>query len=279
MTSLNPPTHHDKVFTPELDELINRYLSAAHGLEKTVLKNKIVRHCLPYVTGIARGLARRSNDPVDDLVQVGAMGLIKAIDRYNPLSGNKFKTYATYLITGEIRHYLRDKALMIKPPRQIYELYYRMNQIIQTLTESLGRTPTDMEIAEELQCPVAQVRQVSEVEQRKQLVSLDEYLVKDAHQGETQYIERLVDEKYNAFLVNQESRLMLEKALYKLKREHREVIMMTFYDDLSQSEIATQLGISQMQVSRRLRKALELLQQSFGVSHPLFQKGFPQALP
>lgn len=254
----------DKVFTPELDDLLNAYLSSSNVLEKTALKNRMTKHCLPYVQSLARGLARRSEDPLDDLVQVGCLGLIKAMDKYNPLSGNKFKTYATYLITGEIRHYLRDKALMIKPPRQIYELYYRMNQIIQKLTDELERTPTDLEIAEELQCSVDKVKTMGEVDYRRQMVSLDDYVIRDSGGGgETQHVERLVDDKYNGFLQCQESRLMIEKALYKLKKEYRDVILMTFYEDLSQTEIAQLLGISQMQVSRRLRKALELLQVDF----------------
>ena len=104
---------------------------------------------------------------------------------------------------------------------------------------------------------------MGEIERRRNPVSLDEFIVNDGQQSETVYVERLVDEKYNHFLRCEESRLMIERALYQLKKEHRDVIMMTYYEDMSQHEIAEELGISQMQVSRRLRKALELLQQDF----------------
>ena len=263
MPTAGRTTDSNQVFDTTLDELLSAYIASNNQLERAALKNKITKKCLPYVRTLARGLARRRTDPLEDLVQVGCMGLVKALEKYNPLTGNKFKTYATYLITGEIRHYLRDKASLIKAPRQMYELYYRMNQIVQRLTDELGRTPTDLEIADELQCSMDKVKDMGEIERRRNPVSLDEFIVNDGQQSETVYVERLVDEKYTHFLQCQESRLMIEHALHRLKQEHRDVITMTFYDDLSQHEIAEKLQISQMQVSRRLRKALELLQQDF----------------
>ncbi len=223
---------------------------------------------MPYVKKIAHGLARRSTDPVEDLIQVGNIGLIKAVDKFNPLVGSSFKTYATYFITGEIRHYLRDKTSMIKAPRQMYELYYRINQIIQKLTEELGRTPTDVEIAEELECPVKRVVQAQDVERRRTPISLDQFQVHDGQGGDAMYIERLVDNRYFEFIENRENKLLVDSALTSLKAELKDVVRMTFYEDMSQTQIAEKLGISQMQVSRRLRKALELLYQHLLADHP-----------
>jgi RNA polymerase sigma-B factor len=249
----------DTVFTPELDELFRDYLTAEDSSPmKEKLRNKVVEQVMPYVKKIAHGLARRSTDPVEDLIQVGNIGLMKAVEKFNPLAGTSFKTYATYFITGEIRHYLRDKSSMIKAPRQMYELYYRMNQIIQRLTEELGRTPTDIEIADELQCPVRKITQAQDVERRRTPVSLDDFLVNDSG-NETMYIERLVDDRYHEFTQQRENQLLLERAMNKLNDDLRCVVQMTFYDDMSQTKIAQQLGISQMQVSRRLRKALDQL--------------------
>ena len=106
--------------------------------EKTAkqLQNLIVVAAMPLVKRIACGLARRATDPVDDLIQVGSVGLLKSVDLYNPDLGTKFKTYATYLITGEIRHYLRDKASMIKAPREIQELAFRINNIVKKISET-----------------------------------------------------------------------------------------------------------------------------------------------
>ncbi|MBK8191328.1 MAG: sigma-70 family RNA polymerase sigma factor [Vampirovibrionales bacterium] len=248
----------DKVFTPELNEMLLRYsrLQEASPV-KTRLRNEIVSRVMPYVTKIARGLARRNTDPVDDIIQTGSIGLLKAIDKYNPASGASFKTYATYLITGEIRHYLRDKTGMIKAPRQIYELYYRVNQIVHRLSEDLGRMPTDVEIAEFLECPLSKVTQAQEADRRRAPISLDQFVTSGG--GETVYLETLVDDKYFEVLSHSENKITLENELVRLSDELRAVVQMTYYDDLSQNEIAQRLGISQMQVSRRLRKALDLL--------------------
>src|SRR5205085_3908325 len=89
------------------------------------LRDSIIQASLPLVKRIAYGLARRSTDPVEDLIQVGSIGLIKAVDQFKPDAGAKFQTYATHLITGEIRHYLRDKTAMIRAPRELQELSFR----------------------------------------------------------------------------------------------------------------------------------------------------------
>jgi RNA polymerase sigma-B factor len=253
-------TSSEEIFSPTLDEMLHRYLIAdLEPQARERVRDQIVERCMPYVKKIAHGLARRSTDPVEDLIQVGNIGLIKAVDKFNPLVGSSFKTYATYFITGEIRHYLRDKTAMIKAPRQMYELYYRINQIVQRLTEHLGRTPTDIEIAEELQCPVSKVTQAQDIERRRLPISLDQFMVNDGSGNETVYMERLVDQAQTEFTESHENKLVLERAMVTLKDELRDVVKMTYYEDMSQTEIAERLGISQMQVSRRLRKALELL--------------------
>lgn len=260
LVSSSPLSSADEVFSADLDDLLRRYLlSNVEPAARDKLRNKIVERCLPYVRKIAYGLARRTTDPVEDLMQVGNIGLLKAIDKFNPLVGTRFKTYATYFITGEIRHYVRDKTAMIKAPRQMYELYYRINQIIHSLTEHLGRTPTDLEIAEELQCPVAKINQAQDIERRRLPVSLDQFLVGDGQGGDLVYIERLVDQNQTELSELHENRILVERALATLKPELADVVRMTYYDDMNQTQIADKLGISQMQVSRRLRKALDLL--------------------
>lgn len=259
----------EDIFSSALDEMLHRYLITeldAQSREK--LRDQIVARVMPYVKKIAYGLARRSTDPVEDLVQVGNIGLLKAVEKFNPLVGSSFKTYATYFITGEIRHYLRDKTAMIKAPRQMYELYYRINQIVHKLTEQLGRTPTDLEIADELQCPVNKITQAQDIERRRLPVSLDQFLVNENGGNETVYMERLVDQNQTEFTETHENRMLVERAMHTLKEDLREVVRMTYYEDLSQTEIAERLGISQMQVSRRLRKALELLSKNLQADKP-----------
>jgi RNA polymerase sigma-B factor len=248
----------ENIFSDELDELLNQYLNL-ELMDREKIRDKIFYRCLPYVKKIARGLARRTSDPIDDLIQIGGIGLLKAMEKFNPLVGTRFKTYATYFITGEIRHYLRDKSAMIKSPREIYELYYRINQLTQELTQKLGHSPTDEELAEKLQCLPSKVSSIQEVEKRSSPLSLDQFLVTDDHTNDSVYIERLIDYNQIELSESSENRLLVEKALGSLKQELYDVVHMTYYDDMSQTDIARKLGISQMQVSRRLRKALELL--------------------
>ena len=118
----------------DIDYWIKEYKNSKNEHIKEQLRKFIVIACTPLVKKISHGLARRNTDPIEDLIQVGSVGLLKAIDNYDLTQGSSFKTYATYLITGEIRHYLRDKSSMIRAPRELQELSYRVNQIIQKLT-------------------------------------------------------------------------------------------------------------------------------------------------
>lgn len=219
-----------------------------------VLRDKIIQNSLSLVKRIAYGLARRSTDPVEDLIQVGSIGLIKAVDQFKPDAGAKFQTYATHLITGEIRHYLRDKTAMIRAPRELQELSFRINRLVQNLTAKLGREPSDVEIATDLQIPVSRVNEAYEVDRRRTLISLDQALSNDAG-SEQSLIDTLIDGRYHSNQIAKEDRFMLAEAIKHLRDGLREVVQLTFYEDLSQTEVARRLGISQMQVSRRLRAA------------------------
>jgi RNA polymerase sigma-B factor len=233
---------------------VHQWLAAYAESRDPALRDEIIHASLPLVKRIAYGLARRSTDPVEDLIQVGSIGLIKAVDQFKPDAGAKFQTYATHLITGEIRHYLRDKTAMIRAPRELQELSFRINRLVQNLTSRLGREPLDIEIAHELQVSVSRVNEAYEVDRRRTLISLDQALSNDAG-SEQSLIDTLVDGRYQSNQMAKEERLMLAEAIKQLKDGLREVVQLTFYEDLSQTEVAKRLGISQMQVSRRLRAA------------------------
>lgn len=243
----------------------------AHGRDPS-LRDAIIQSALPLVKRIAYGLARRSTDPVEDLIQIGSIGLIKAVDQFKPDAGAKFQTYATHLITGEIRHYLRDKTAMIRAPRELQELSFRINRLVQNLTARLGREPSDAEIAGELQIPVSRVNEAYEVDRRRTLISLDQALSNDAG-SEQSLIDTLVDGKYQSNQIAKEDRFMLAEAIKQLRDGLREVVQLTFYEDLSQTEVARRLGISQMQVSRRLRAAVTELQRIINQSKKNQQGG------
>jgi len=243
--------------TPETDEIgiwLTEFKSTNDPKVKKQLKNLIILYYLPLVKKIAYGLARRNTDPIEDIIQVGSLGLIKAVNQFKNNYGASFKTYATYLITGEIRHYLRDKSSMIRAPRELQELCIRMNNLIETLKSKIGRTPTELEIAEELEMPINKINEIFEADRRKQLVSLDQ-LVFNNSEAEQSLVDRLVDDKYLVYQSLLEERMMLYDAVNLLSDNLKEVIRLSFFEDLNQSEIAKKVGISQMQVSRRIKKA------------------------
>lgn len=238
----------------QIHEWLVTYKNSTDKKVKKQLQNLIVVAAMPFVKKVACGLARRSTDPVDDLIQVGAVGLIKSIDLFNPEIGTKFKTYATYLITGEIRHYLRDKASMIKAPREIQELAFRINCVIKQLTEE-GQEPTSEQVAKAMSLPVKKVNDVIEVDRRKSTISLDQTFSFEDEDA-TSLADKIPSGDYQEFLDAYEEKIMLSKAISKLKPKLKEVIELSYYEDLNQREISEKLNISQMQVSRRLKQAL-----------------------
>lgn len=246
-------TTQDENFA-QIHDWLGTYKNSSDKKLKKQLQNLIVVASMPFVKRIACGLARRSTDPVDDLIQVGSVGLIKAIELYNPEMGTKFKTYATYLITGEIRHYLRDKASMIKAPREIQELAFRINCVIKQLTED-GFEPTSEQVAEAMSLPVNRVNDIIEVDRRKSTISLDQTGSFD-EDDTTSLADKIPSGDYQEFLSSYEEKIMLSKAISKLKPKLKEVIELSYYEDLNQREISERLDISQMQVSRRLKQAL-----------------------
>jgi len=238
----------------QIHEWLITYKSSDDPKLKKQLQNLIVVASMPFVKRIACGLARRSTDPVDDLIQVGSIGLMKAIELYNPLISAKFKTYATYLITGEIRHYLRDKASMIKAPREIQELAYRINCVIRQLNEGGNEEPTSEQVAEIMELPVAKINDIIEVDRRKSTLSLDQTINID---DDTMSLgDKIPSGDYQEFIEAYEGKMMLSQAISRLSPKMKEVIELSYYEDLNQREVAERLNISQMQVSRRIKKAL-----------------------
>lgn len=226
--------------------------------EKNQLRNEVVIESVPLVKKIALHLARRSTDPIEDIMQVGILGLIKAVKMFDSSVSTNFKTYATYFITGEIRHYLRDKASIIKAPREIYELAYRVNKIMKEMQDSDGELPSEKELAAELKTPLSKIREVMDVERRRYVMSLDQILSYTDSDGQT-LSEKIPNSNYSSLAEYQENKIMIKEALEKLDNDLREIIKLNFLQDISQTKIAEMLGISQMQVSRKIKKALNQL--------------------
>jgi len=241
----------------EINEWLEEYKVAVDEKVKKKLKELVVLACMPLVKKVARSLARRSTDPVEDITQVGSLGLVKAVDLYNPEISKNFKSYATYLITGEIRHYLRDRTTIIRAPREIKELSFRIHKLTTELTEKLGRTPSDKDIAEALQMPEEKIEECNNLDRRTTTISIDQIL--GADDNSISLVEKIEDESQKEAFNSYENRMILDDAINKLEPLEQKLIILNFYEGLNQREISEKLEISQMQVSRKLKKALSKL--------------------
>ncbi|HEY9723241.1 MAG TPA: sigma-70 family RNA polymerase sigma factor [Oscillatoriaceae cyanobacterium] len=232
----------------DLADLLHK---AREGSDAACLET-FVRHYLPLIRPIARHFAMGQPDLVDDLTQVGAIGLLRAIERFDPSLGKPFEAYAARFIAGEMRHYLRDHVPLVRPPRELVELRARVREVQAMLMNTTGENASAEAIAAHAGLPLSKVEDVLQLEENFHTTSLDQEL--EAAEGTFRY--QLVDNRYKSFQLRTEDQLALSMALGKLRAASREVIEFAFYDDLTQTEIAKKLGISQMQVSRRLKSAL-----------------------
>jgi RNA polymerase sigma-B factor len=233
--------------------------SCVGGLQQThrsadalgATKEELVKRYIHLVRPIAQHFAATRPDQVDDLSQVGCIGLLRAIERFDPSLGKPFEAYAGTLIAGEIRHYLRDQLPLVRPPRELVELRGRVVAAQSALSHA-GVAVTIEAIARLVEVPEIKVAEVLALEENFCPASLDQEM--EAERGTFRW--QLVDSRYSSFQLATEDALMLNAALSMLRTVSREVIEFAFYDDLTQTEIAKKLGISQMQVSRRLKTAM-----------------------
>ena len=196
-------------------------------------------------------------EPLDDLIQVGTIGLIKAVDRFDPARGLEFTTFATPTILGEIRRHFRDKGWSVRVPRRLQELSSKVNQTKEELTKGLHREPSVEEVATALNTTVDEVLEAMESSSAYSSVPLE-----SGSSGEDDapsVIDRYVSE--DEALAQSDDRMAIEEATRDFSPREREIIDMRFIDGLTQVEIAKKLGISQVQVSRLLRRTLRKLQE------------------
>jgi RNA polymerase sigma-B factor len=232
---------------PETDqELLRRY----HEQGDREAREQLVRRHLPLVRALARRYAGRG-EPLEDIEQVGAIGLLKAIDRYELEREVALTTYATPNVVGEIKRHFRDRGWAIRIPRGLQELNSRMSTAVETLTSRLGRSPTIAEMAKELEATPEQVLEALEAGSAYAPMSLSST---PSYEGELDPLEALGEED-EAFSRSEE-RATLEPALRALPDRERQILKKRFEEGLTQTQIAEQIGISQMHVSRLSRKSL-----------------------
>lgn len=209
---------------------------------------------------LARFLAskfKNRGEPLDDLVQVGTIGLIKAIDRFDPERGLEFTTYATPTILGEIKRHFRDKGWSIRVPRRLQELSAKVNQATDELTVELQRSPSVEEIAAKLGVGAEEILEAMESSGAYTSVSLEAGGTSEDDEAPA-LIDRLgsVDEDLDA----SDDRMVIDDAIRDFSPREQEIVRMRFIDGLTQVEIAKRLGVSQVQVSRLLRRTLRKIQ-------------------
>ena len=219
-------------------------------------REKLVMSHLNLVRFIANKFKNRG-EPIDDLIQVGYLGLLKAIDRFDPSRGLEFTTFATPTIMGEIKRHFRDKGWSVRVPRRLQELSAEVNQATDTLTSQLQRSPTIAEIADYLDATVDEVLEAMESSSAYSSVSLE--APSGADDDDTpSVIDRYATE--DSDLAFTDDRIIIEEALASFSPRERDVIEMRFLKGMTQIEIAEKLGISQVQVSRLLRRTLKKIQ-------------------
>ncbi|AEA25343.1 SigB/SigF/SigG family RNA polymerase sigma factor [Pseudonocardia dioxanivorans] len=239
---------------PLFDELA---AMTADDPRRTTLRERLVTGHLPVVRHIARRFAGRG-EPVDDLEQAGTVGLINAVDRFDPARGVDFLSYAVPTITGEVRRHFRDRTWSMRVPRRLKELQSSINSAVGGLAQELGRAPRPSEIADRIGRDVDEVIEGLEARQVYRSTSLDELVAdSDAMLSETLGIA-------DAELEKVDYRQTLAPLLDELPTRERTILVLRFFAGMTQTQIADEVGVSQMHVSRLLARTLARLRRRLG---------------
>ena len=248
---------NEELMYNQIADWLNTYRNTNDENKKSKARALIVTRMLPIVKRIARKIARRAYDPLDDLIQAGSIGLLKAIDSFSPEGNGNFKFYSGSLIIGEMRHYIRDKMNTIRVPRHVQELSCRINSFISTLTPEELNELTNEYVAKALNVPKRDVEYAMLSERRKTTVSLDTTYKSDVHN--LGYEEIFTKDNYKDVADIEDVRLIIQLVIVRLPKEYRKLVELYYYKDYTKKEIADETGLTIMQVTRKLQKAFELL--------------------
>ncbi len=229
------------------------------------LRNQLVELNLGLLRREAHHWVNQCDENYEDLIQVGCIGLIRAIERFDLLRGGAFSSFAIPYIRGEIQHYLRDKSPSVRIPRRWQAMERQSVQKIQQLNQQLGRTPTDAEIAAVLEISIGEWQEMKSAFRNRSVLSLDAPVAND-EDSTASLVEMMPDPQYRSFQLAQEDQIRLQQALVNLENRTQQILEFVFLHDLTQKETAERLGISVVTVSRRVKKGLESLRQMMAVS-------------
>lgn len=231
-------------------------LIAYHQNPSVRLRNQLVQLNAGLVRKIAHRVSHQCAEPYEDLEQIGYLGLIRAIERFNPAQGCAFSSFAVPYIRGEMLHFLRDRSSTVKIPRRWQQLNKAGQKAREELAEAFGRQPTDEEIAEKLCVSVNEWRESKLATKNRLPLSLDATISQQIDSPMT-LGDTLPDVRYQALQSLEEDRQQLQKALNQLEDKTRQAIEFVFIKDLSRKEVAEQIGVSPMTVTRRLHRGIE----------------------
>lgn len=227
---------------------------------ETALRNQIMQLNLGLVRKEAHHWSNQCSETYDDLLQVGCLGLLRAIERFSLEKGHAFSSFALPYIRGEIQHYLRDRGHSVKMPRRWLEVWQQAKAVKQDFRQRFNRQPTDAELAQVLEITLEEWQEIELAHQNREPLSLD-VPVGTNEESNSSLGETLPDRHYRSFQLAEEDRIRLQQALTKLEERTRQVVEFVFLKDLTQKETAQELGISIVTVSRQVKKGLAALKE------------------
>jgi len=232
-----------------------RLLERYHRGGDAAARAALVERFLPLARQLARRY-QRAGEPLDDLIQVASLGLIKAIDRFDPARQTAFSSFAVPTILGELKRHFRDKGWSVRVPRDLQELAVKVDRVGEEVARELGRAPTPLEIGERVGVTAEQVLEAREAASAYRAVSLDRPRSDDEEDGDNFADTFGADDPGFALA---ESSATVQRLMRVLSDREREVLRLRFEEDLTQSEIGERVGVSQMHVSRLIRQSIARL--------------------
>jgi RNA polymerase sigma-B factor len=235
--------------TSDQEATLARFREYRHTHDR-VLRNQLIEEHLSLARTLARRFANR-NEPLDDLEQVAMLGVLKAVERFDPDHGTPFAAFAIPTVVGELRRHFRDRGWMVRVPRRVQDLHLRIGTVVSELSQLLGRSPSPTEIADAAGVRDEDVLEALEAGNRYRPTSLD--VAASGSDGDARMGRSDIE------LVSVEDRATLLHLLRHLPERERRVMYMRYFEDMTQAEIAEAIGVSQMHVSRLLTRSLDAL--------------------
>lgn len=220
------------------------------------LRNRLVRLNAGLVRKIAHRVSHQCSEPYEDLEQIGYLGLIRAIERFNPVQGCAFSSFAVPYIRGEMLHFLRDRGTTVKIPRRWQDLQKEAQKCQGELIRQLGRQPSDTEMALALDVSVEEWREVKMANKNRLPLSLDATVCQQIDSNIT-LGDTLPDTYYQRMQLLEEDRQQLQRAMAQLEDKTRSAIEYVFFNGLSRKEVAERIGVSPMTVTRRIQRGID----------------------